>query len=46
MTIGDDRFRDVFNRLERVIEDAAHFVFEDDPDRCVDEVVGFLRESA
>jgi pimeloyl-ACP methyl ester carboxylesterase len=29
-----------------VIEDAGHFVFEDDPGRCADEVVGFLGESA
>ncbi|MGH2589964.1 MAG: alpha/beta fold hydrolase [Actinomycetota bacterium] len=28
-----------------VIEDAGHFVFEDDPGRCAREVVGFLAES-
>jgi pimeloyl-ACP methyl ester carboxylesterase len=28
-----------------VIEDAGHFVFEDDPRRCADEVVAFLAEA-
>jgi pimeloyl-ACP methyl ester carboxylesterase len=25
-----------------VVEDAGHFVFEDDPERCAREVVAFL----
>jgi haloalkane dehalogenase len=28
-----------------LVEDAGHFVFEDDPERCAREVVGFLDES-
>jgi pimeloyl-ACP methyl ester carboxylesterase len=29
-----------------LVEGAGHFVFEDDPERCAREVIGFLDENA